>query len=295
MKTRIVAIATLFIALVLIPGCGRDEPDPASSDADAPPRVVSLTPSTTEILFAIGAGDLVVGVSTACDQPPQVKDIRKVGDLADADMETLLALRPDLVVSTPLMIPELEERMRRRGMDVYIAPQDTLEDVLESIEEIGRLTGREENAQALVEDLRDRIEAVRARAEAVPREDRPTVYIEIGYGPIYTVGRNNFLHEMVTIAGGINMTGDIEQPFAQIASEVVVTRDPDVILLGYMTLIEEAEKGVYGRIGWSRIKAVRNDRIIADIHPDLMFRPGPRLIDGLEMIHERLYPGAPGE
>ena len=290
MKKRILAYATLFIALVFISGCGRDEPRPAARDADAPPRIISLTRSTTEILFAIGAGDLVVGVSTACDQPPQVRDIRKVGDMADADMETLLALRPDLVVSTPLMVPELEPQMERRGMEVYIAPQDTLDDVLESILEIGRRAGTEETARELVDDLRERIAAVKERADEIPEGERPKVFIEIGHSPLYTVGRSSFLHEMITIAGGVNITADIAQPFAQISGDVVVERNPDVILIGYMAVVDDAEKGVYGRVGWSRIPAVRNDRIIADIHPDLMFRPGPRLVDGLELIHQKLYP-----
>jgi iron complex transport system substrate-binding protein len=140
--------------------------------------------------------------------------------------------------------------------------------------------------------MRRRMAAIEQRAAKVPADQRPRVFIEIASDPLYTAGKGSFLDELVTKAGGINIASTLNQPFAQINGEFVIQQNPDVILICYMGVVEDPAGEIAKRMGWSRMKAVREGRIIADIHPDLLCRPGPRLMDGLEKLHSRLYPDA---
>lgn len=283
----------LMLALPLIPlafggaGCAREEPAPAK--ASAPQRIVSVSPSTTEIVFALGLGDRLVGVSTADDYPPQVKDIPKVGDFGAPNMELLIGLKPDLLLATQLMKPGGEEALARQGIKVFLANQSSFDGMLDAILKLGEITGAQERAQQLVAEMRRRMTAVEQSVANIPADKRPRVFIEVQPDPIYTAGKGSFFDELVARAGGVNVAASIDQPFAQVSGEFVVQQDPDVILVCYMTADVKPAADIGKRIGWSQVKAVRDGRIISDIHPDLLCRPGPRLIDGLEKLHAELY------
>jgi len=270
-------------------GCG-GKPSAPEGAASEPParRIVSVSPSATEILFALGVGDRIVGVSTADTYPPEVRRIVRVGDFGRPNLERLLRLKPDLVVYTELLKPGLEDEMRRRGLRVLQTRQGSFRDILEAVLSLGRATGTEERAQALVAEYRARLKAVEERTAAVPAARRPRVFIEVTPRPLYTAGGGSYLDEMVTKAGGVNVAHRFNRPFLKISSEFVVQANPDVILVAYMQKRSRVAAEIAARIGWGQITAVRTGRVITDIHPDLLCRPGPRLFDGLEALQRRL-------
>lgn len=287
-RAPVVAWLCCVVAAALA-GCSRKQPSAPAAPRPAQ-RIVSCSPSTTEILFALGAGDKLIAVSTADDYPPEAKTISPVGDFAMPNLELLLQLKPDLVVSTYLVKPALAQELEKRGIRVYLAPQSSFADLFAAIRELGELAGAEQRAAELVADMRRRIAEVERQAEKVAPADRPRVFIEISADPLYTAGGGSFLDELVTRAGGANIAATLKQPFAQINSEFVIRQDPDAILVCYMTSRPDAAEQIGKRIGWSQMKAVKHSRIIADIHSDLLCRPGPRLVAGLEQLHRRLYP-----
>jgi len=285
--------ALAFVAAAA--GCG-GKPTAPHAGAPEPParRIVSVSPSATEILFALGVGDRIVGVSTADTYPPEARRIVRVGDFGRPNLERLLRLKPDLVVYTELLKPGLEEEMKRRGLRVLQTRQGSFRDILEAVLSLGRATGTEERARALVAEYRARLKAVEERTAAVPAAQRPKVFIEVTPRPLYTAGGGSYLDEMVTKAGGVNIAHRFNRPFLKVSSEFVVQANPDVILVAYMQKRSRVAAEIAARIGWGQIAAVRTGRIITDIHPDLLCRPGPRLFDGLEALQRRLL-GAEGD
>jgi len=279
-----------MIFALAIAGCQREEPAPKPVKATVPHRIVSVSPSTTEILFAFGLGDRLVGVSTADDYPPQAKNIQKVGDFGAPNMELLIELKPDWVVSTVFLKPGLAEELENRRIRVFLTNQNSFEGLFGDIAKLGEIVGAPENARALVADMRRRMEAVGEKVAGIPADKRPKVFIEIQPDPIYTAGKGSFFDELVTRAGGINVAASLDQQFAQVSGEFVVKQNPDVILVCYPTRDKNAAAEISKRIGWSQVKAVKERRIIADIDPDVLCRPGPRLIEGLEQLHAELYP-----
>jgi iron complex transport system substrate-binding protein len=178
--------------------------------------------------------------------------------------------------------------LERRGVKTYVTEQRSFDDLLASITALGELTGAQDRARQVVAGLRARMDRVAAEVAKTPVEKRPKVFIEIAADPIFTAGKGSYLDELVTKAGGVNAV-KLDQQFAQIGSETVVQQNPDAILVCYMSVVENPAKAISQRLGWATVKAVKEGRIIADIHPDLLCRPGPRLVDGLEKVHAALY------
>ena len=278
------------LALVIPCGCEREAPQKTGTTEKFTQSIVSCSPSTTEILFALGVGDRIVAVSTADDYPAAVKDVRKVGGFADPNVEVLIGIRPDLVVSTPFRVPTVADDLRARGMKVLVSEQMSFQDVFDTILKLGEATGAQARGSELIAQLKARVAAVQARAAKVPPDKRLKVFIEISSAPLYTAGRGSFMDEVVTLAGGVNIASGIERPFAKVSDEFVIQQNPDVILIGYMAEDKNVRKEISSRIGWPQVKAVVSGRIIDDIHPDLLCRPGPRLVDGLEALERKLYP-----
>ncbi|WP_309492925.1 cobalamin-binding protein [Candidatus Hecatella orcuttiae] len=257
-----------------------------------PERIVSLAPSTTEILFALGLGDKVVGVDTYSDYPPEAADIEpKVGGFANINIEVVVGLEPDLVLATGGVQEKFVERLEELGITVIaLSPQD-MEDILNDIILVGEATGREEAAEKLVEELRQRIAAITEKTEAIPREERPKVYYEVWHDPLMSAGPGSFAHSLIELAGGVNIFEDAATKYPEVSLETVLSRNPDVIII---TPPDAPMPGVSpeelkARPGWSEIEAVKNDRIY-QIHPDLLSRPGPRIVNGLEALAKAIHP-----
>lgn len=252
-------------------------------------RVISLAPSTTEILFALGLDDEIVGVSQYCNYPEKALTKERVGSLNQPNIERILALKPDIVFTTGLEQAPVVEKLRKLNIKVLVSDPSDMEELYSSISEIGSLTGKEAAASGMVSGMKAAAAQMERMVAMVPPEKRPKVFIEIWNNPLMTAGKGSYIDDLIRRAGGINIAGDTKKPFSYFSSEEVIKRDPDCIIMGYMDRSSGLEL-VQKRFGWENISAIKNGRVYNDINPDIIFRPGPRIIEGLTEIHKRLYP-----
>jgi iron complex transport system substrate-binding protein len=250
-----------------------------------PERIVSAAPTPTEMLFAVGAGDLVVGVDDYSDYPAEVANITKVGSYT-LSTEVIVGLQPDLVVSSDLVPLSQLELLEDQGIPYFILATRTLEDVMKDIRLVGILTDHVAEANALADQLEDRVEAVTEKTQA---EDivRPRVYLE--YYPYWTYGPGSFGHNLIELAGGINIAENTTSEYPMLTSEFVIAQDPQVIVytVGYMTTTTAEE--IASRPGWDGIAAVTEGSVYS-MDDNLTSRYGPRIVDGLEILAELLHP-----
>lgn len=254
-----------------------------------PRRIVSLVPSVTETLYALGAEDLLVGVTTFCDFPPAAREKPKVGGIVNPSLEAIAALRPDLVLATTEGNRESTvQEVGGLGIPVYVVSPKSLAGVLESIERLGRLVGREEAARRLVADLRRRADAVLERVGSRPR---PSVLYLVWADPVIVPGRDTLVADLVRLAGGTSVSAEEAIDWPRLSLEQVVGRAPEVILVATHSRphVDEALRS------WRQQKillpALKSGRVHA-IDGDLLHRPGPRVVDGLEALVRALHPGA---
>lgn len=278
--------ASVTALLTLTDGLGRMVSLPAPAR-----RVVSLAPSNTEILFAVGAGSQVVGRDMFSDYPAEATALPDVGgSMGEYNLEAIVALQPDLVLAGGINPPELVAALEELGLMVYFLPNPlTLEEMYLNLETVGALTGHAAEAADLVESLRARVAAVDEKIAAV--SSRPTVYYELDAtdpSRPYTAGAGTFVDVLIARAGGINIAGDIETPWVQLDIETLLVSNPDLILLGDAAWGESAET-VAARPGWGALSAVQNGAIYP-FDDNLVSRPGPRLVDGLEALARLLHP-----
>jgi iron complex transport system substrate-binding protein len=247
-----------------------------------PRRIVSLGPAITETLFVVGAGPQVLAVTTTDTYPPEVEQLPTVGGFAPETISTeaILAQKPDLVLAGGRFQRPIVESLEKLGIPAVVIDPTTLDAVEEAIARIGRLTGHENKSASVVADLRRRREVL--RASVAKDAIRVRVLYVLWDEPLQTTGRGTFVDQMIAEAGGVNVFADIDQVYPQVSDEVVLTRKPDLILSpdhGGAALAARLSR----RPGWDRLVAVKAGRIV-NVHEDLLHRPGPRLIDGLERI-----------
>ncbi len=259
--------------------------------AARPQRIVSLSPSSTEILFAIGAGDQVVGVTQFCNYPAEVKTRQQVGGFSAATLsvEKIVALKPDLVISAGAIQKPVIEALERAQIPVFAVEPTTLEAVYGRIESVGRLTGHAVEASRLAVQMNERVNAVKAKVKNVPAADRPKVFYEVWNEPLMTIGPGSLIGQMIEVSGGVNIFAEVKQQYAEVSAEEVVKRNPDVIMGPDVHGSELQMAKLQTRPGWGAISAVKGGRI-ALVVDDLVSRHTPRLVDGLESIARALYP-----
>jgi iron complex transport system substrate-binding protein len=251
-----------------------------------PQRIVSMAPNHTEILYALGLGDKVVGVTEYCNYPPDAQEKPKVGGFSNIDLEQVVGLNPDLVLGTSIHAQNVGPALVERGLKVVLINPETVDDVLEKIVLVGRVAGREEAATTLADELRGRIEATMDKAQEAG--NRPRVYWELS-NDLYTAGPGSFIDDLITRAGGINIAADAQEQWPQLNLEVLILADPEVIVLADHPYGETVE-GVKARPGWADISAVKNDRIVEILDDNLVSRPGPRMAEALEFVAKALHP-----
>jgi iron complex transport system substrate-binding protein len=277
-----IALALAFAAA----SCGRS-PSPRSTSGAPPSRIVSLTPALTEVLFAVGAGDRVVGVTDYCDFPPAAKTKPKVGGYVNPSVETVLALKPDLVVVSPGPgNRDAALAMKRAGLDLQIVPAETLEESIAAIETVGRLVGDEAAGRDLAGQVRTRLDAVARRVAGLPRVR--TLFC-LQTDPIIAAGRGTLPSQLLELAGGENVVGEIRYPRLDV--EAVAAALPELILQSRMDVASGAaheEDRFWKR--WPAIPAVARGRVVV-LADDLTLRPGPRVADAAEELAEILHGG----
>lgn len=257
----------------------------------APARIISLSPSNTEILFAVGAGSLVVGDTEYCDYPAEAVSITKIGGYsADSiSIETIVSLKPDLVLADGSGQEIVIEALENANINVVAIDSKSFEDVYDAISMVGKITDNDTEAATLVEEMKARVSAVTEKVASVPEEERPTVFWEIWDEPLMTAGPNTFIGQMIQLAGGVSIFADLTEDWPAVSAEEVVQKNPAVIMgpdtHGDKLIAEQ----LAARSGWDQIDAVKNNRIYL-IDGNISSRPGPRIVDALESIAESLYP-----
>ncbi len=312
MKSVVICLLSLVF---LAAGCAPVRTDKATEGE----RIVSLAPNLTEIVCAAGAGAALVGRTSACDYPPEiVKSVPVIGGFGAPSMDLLLKTRPTLIIDVDLEDEAVANLMAQMGVRRVRVPCSTLDDIPQAILAVGRLAHTDPIAQPLAERIRREIAEQRnalAKRKAAG-QSMPSVFVEIWDDPLMTVGRNSFVSELVALAGGRNLGDEVtDKDYFPVAGEWVIARNPDIVLCLYMTkgdgqkttdygqpTAEKQKSGVFktspeksgiidrvaARAGWMQIKAVREGRVYGGFDNNLMLRPGPRVLEGIAALRERI-------
>ncbi|MFZ4452229.1 ABC transporter substrate-binding protein [Salibacterium aidingense] len=260
---------------------------------EKPERIVSIIPSNTEIAFALGLEEEIVGVSDHANYPEEAMDKERVGGM-DFNVEKIISLEPDLLLAHASALQQAEEgleQIEEAGVHVLVVNEAaSFEGAYESIEMIGKAAGAEEEASNMVTEMKKQVQDLEEQAAEINEEERKTVWMEIQPPPeIFTTGQGTFQHEMLEIINADNAAGD-EEGWLPYSAEEAVSLNPDVIITTYGSYAEgDPEEEIKSRSGWSNIPAVESGEIY-DVNSDLVSRPGPRLTEGAEELAELVYP-----
>jgi len=259
---------------------------------EEPETIVSLLPSNTEIIFELGAGDRLIGVSEYCNYPAETADIDVVG-AQDMDAELILSMAPDMALVQGYHQQnhsEILDQYEEAGIDVIVIEGgNSFEEVYESIRLLGTVTGTSDNAENIVSDMESSLADIQEQAAEISEEDKKTVWVEVAPSPdIFTTGRNTFMHEMLEAIQATNAAEE-EEGWVNLTEEEIVMLNPDVIITTYGYYVEDPIDEVLSRDGWTDVPAIQNEQI-HDVDNDTVTRPGPRLIEGVETLAKLVYP-----
>ncbi len=252
---------------------------------DTVTRFVSLAPNITEIVYAIGAGEGLVGRTTYCNYPAEAQKVEEVGDTLKPSIERIIALRPQVVfVSTASQLEAFTSELQAHNIAVYVTDAHDLEGVFRSIERIAALLGKPPQADELLKQLRARVAAVADKVESRPQVK---VFYQVSDEPLYTIGRDAFITDLIKRAGGISVTADVPGAWPKYSAESALAAKPDAIVLPTGGSMGNANANVAPAL--LRSPAAANGRVYK-INDDHLSRPGPRSVDGLEELARALHP-----
>ena len=260
-----------------------------------PEKIVSLAPGHTEVVFALGLEDRLVGVTEYCDYPEAAKDKPKIGGYSTVDIEKVVAIEPDLILATNIHKDEVIPALERVGLTVVCLDPTNLEEVLEAITLAGQCTGEEDEASRLVAEMRSRIEAITSKVANLTDAQKPRVFSIMWHDPLMSVGLG-LRHDLIVEAGGINIVEELGEEYPLVSLEWVIDKNPEVIIAGVamgtgedltfqFALNEERLAGVDARL---------NNRVY-QINLDLIGRSGPRIVQGFELMAKMIHPEIFGE
>jgi len=300
---RALSILALAMVMMFVPSCFRrsnsnftppnethEVTDEAGRRIAVPrkiDRIVSLAPNLTEIVFAIGAGNRLVGRTRYCDYPAEARAVAEIGDTMTPSVERIIALKPQVVlVSTASQLETFTRQLGEQHIAVYVTNPQSLDDVFRSIQDLGDLFGEHDRAASLIEGLRKRADAVTTATKQSPPVK---VFYQVSGEPLYTIGRDAYLTDLIRRAGGVSVTAEVPTAFPRFSNEAALAARPDAIILPTGGSMGAANSTVAAALKNS--PAVLNNRIYK-INDDHLSRPGPRLIDGLEEMARALHPEA---
>lgn len=249
--------------------------------SEAPQRIISLAPNVTEILYELGLEKQVVGVTDACDYPPQVRKKPRIGGVL-LNFEKIISLKPDLAIGVWSLQRKNILQLEKKGIKVFVIDPHSFRDTLESILQIGRLTGREGQAEIVVKRMGQRLESLRNKLKKV--RSRPKVLFIVSWEPLYVAGPGTFIDDALRLAGGRNVVTGAKGSFPALSKEQVILYKPEVLFFTTREALILAEKDP----SWRTTPAIRSRRLYV-VNPDLLTRPGPRLIQGIEQLYRFLH------
>jgi iron complex transport system substrate-binding protein len=306
LKVSKYVLSGLFIVALVIAGltgCGGEEGTVSLSKNDfidqagrtvhvenVPQRIVSLTPSNTEILFALNLGDRVVGVTDYCDYPPEAKTKTSIGGFYTPDIEKIISLSPDLVLAEVNHEAEVVPQLEKYGIPVIVLKALTIDEALAGITLVGEVTGNREEATSLVESLQDRIQRISDKIKGLSASEKPRVFYLTWHDPLITVGSKNIADDLITRAGGVNIFHSLEG-FPTVSLEEIINANPDVIIAG-VGMGTGGDATLEFALEESRLAdtSARINNRVYSIDIDLIGRFGPRFIDALEELFAYIHP-----
>jgi iron complex transport system substrate-binding protein len=301
MRRLIITLIALGLLVSVFPGCAAEKQPPAYpriivddlgrnvTIPEKPARIISLYPSFTETLFALGAGEKVVGVTKYCDYPPEASHKDQVGGVTTVDLEKVVTLNPDLILVDARLQKELVNGLENFGLTVVALYPKNLEEIIENIRLIGKVTGYEQEAQKLTADIEKRVKFITDRTKRLADSERPRVFYLVWYDPLKTMGPGSLVDELLQFAGGQNIAADAKEEVAAYSFEMVVHRNPQVIILAGGSMMSITVDELKALEQWQVIDAVKQDRVYM-IDAALIAGARPRIVDGLEMITKCLHP-----
>ncbi|MBC7900687.1 MAG: cobalamin-binding protein [Saprospiraceae bacterium] len=244
-------------------------------------RAISLAPNLTEIVFAVGAGDKLVGVTSFCNYPAEAQSIQKVSDTLTPNIENIIALKPQVVfVSTASQLESFMQTLDEQNIAVFVTAPDAIEGIYKSILDAGSILGTETNAEEVVTGLKKRVSVVES---STAEFERPKVFVQIDKNALYTIGKESFITDIIRRAGGVSVTADVGTAYPKLSKETALALRPDVIILS------ESDGNREPNEVFKNSPAVRNGKVFS-VDADLLSRPGPRVVDALEKIAKYLHP-----
>jgi iron complex transport system substrate-binding protein len=295
-KRKFHFVILLLVCLFLLPACKggnnpataevkmRDIADDLGRQIKIPEkveRVVSLAPNLTENIFAVGAGDRLVGVTTFCNYPEDAQKIQKVGDTLNPNIETIIALKPQIVfVSTASQIETFTKTLEAQGITVFVTNPKDLNGVLANLRQLGDIFGTLERTTVLLNELQERIIGV---DEMVRDKPKVKTFVQISKEPLFTIGKESFLSEIIERAGGTSVTKDVATAYPKISKETALALNPDAIILS------DSPDNTEPNDVFKNSPAVKNKKVFK-INADILSRPSPRIVNALEQIAESLHP-----
>lgn len=243
-------------------------------------RVVTLAPNLTEIVYVIDGGDKLVGNTTYCNYPVEAGKVQKVGDTINPNLEAIIALKPDVVlVTTASQIETFKNKLEEQRIAVFVTDPKDLQGVFKSIATIGDIMGKKEKAAKVVADLKNRVASLTGKGPETPYR----VFVQISEEPLFTVGGPSFISGLIEEAGGFNVAANINEAYPKLSKETALALQPDVIIISGMQGGEQKPNAVF-----ANSPAVKSKRVF-QIDGDILTRPGPRSVDALEQIAEKLH------
>lgn len=283
-STRCRILYSFLVCLTfLLSGCDANR-EPAVSDSTEP-RIVSLAPNYTEILFALDAQQFLTGRTDFCDYPAEARTIPSVGSLGTPNWERMIAVRPNLVFTTIFQDDRDQKRLQDRNIRVFCRDITSISGLYERISETASLVNREEAGRALIQNLQT---ASRPFKPLVPASSPTRVLILVGHRPLCTIGKETFQADLVRFLGAENVSDSLSQPYVNISPEQVIQWRPDVIFYPAMDGRTSPET-LYSWPGWESVPAIKNRRVYCDLSADVLFRPGPRFVQALQELNLRLH------
>ncbi|MEI7695076.1 MAG: cobalamin-binding protein [Chlorobium sp.] len=277
----------LSLLILLTSGCNQQKV-PRSRNVASKPRIVSLAPSLTEMIFAIGAGDQLIGRTTACDWPAAAAKVPVTGAFGRPSLELLASIHPDLVVDVDLADKEMGKKISALGIQRESITCKSPDEIPDALRKLGRLTGHLREADSLAVTISNGLAQFRQKASAQTR--KKTVYLEIWNDPFWTGGKGSYTSALIGYAGGKNIGDVVKKDYFEISQEWIIEQSPEVIACMYMAKKDSAIDNVINRPGWGSIAAVKNHRVYDRFQNSLFLRPGPRVLLGIAELHKTIYP-----
>ena len=274
-KYKIYILGILFTAYFAVSLFGEDKKNV---------RVVSLSPNLTELVFYLGEEGQLVGRSSACDYPPEVKKIPSVGGFGKPSLEQLISLKPDVVIASALADPGLKNSIEQLGVKFYMFPGKSLEDYYTTVAVLGRILNCRKKADKEIRRVKEGIANFANMNKLPKKKSVPKVYLEVWNRPYMTVGNRSFINDIIEYAGGRNIAAAQSKDYFNCSVEWIITSRPDIIICPAMKNGDEAD--VKQRKGWQSIPAVKNNRIYVNFNPDLIYRLGPRILEGIACLRK---------